>query len=66
MMPADVAALVRDDMTALRDARVSAHVSSLLLTPPRQLRVRVPRYPGEVYEGFLVLGDPSGSSASPT
>ena len=64
MTPADVAALVRDDMAALRDARVFAHVSSLLLTPPWPLRVWVPRYSGEVYEGFLVLSHPSGAAVA--
>jgi hypothetical protein len=64
MTPEDVAAVVRDDMAALRDARVSAHVASLLLTPPRPLRVWVPRYSGEVYEGFLVLSHPSGAAVT--
>jgi hypothetical protein len=60
MTPAGVVALVRDDMAALGDARVSTHVDSLLVTPPRPLRVWVARYSGEVYEGFLVLSHPSG------
>jgi hypothetical protein len=62
MTPADVAALVRDDMRALRDARVVAHVSSLQVNPPRALRVLVPRYSGEVIEGFLVLDHLSGAA----
>jgi hypothetical protein len=64
MTPEDVAALVRADMGALRDARVFAHVGALLVTPPRPLRVWVPRYSGEVYEGFLVLSHPSGAAVA--
>jgi hypothetical protein len=64
MTTADVEALVRDDMRVLSDARVLAHVSSLLLTPPRPQRVWVPRYSGEVYEGFLVLSHPSGAAVA--
>ncbi len=63
MEPADVAALVRNDMAALRDARVLDHVTELLLTPPRPVRVWVARYSGEVYEGFVVLSHPSSGTS---
>jgi hypothetical protein len=62
MTPADVAGVVRADMATLTDARVRAHVTSLLVSPPRPLRVWVPRYSGEVYDGFLVLSHPSGAA----
>lgn len=35
----EVEALVRDDMRTLSDTRVVAHVSSLLVVPPRQFRL---------------------------
>ena len=59
MHPADVTALIRDDMAALRDACVFDHVSALLVTPPRPVRVWVARHAGEVYEGFVVLSHSS-------
>lgn len=62
MTPADATALVRTDMAALSDTRVRAHVTSLLVTPPQPLRIWVPRYSGEVYDGFLMLSHPSGAA----
>lgn len=64
MTPADVEALVQEDMTSLADARVRAHVTSLLVTPPRPLKVLVPRHSGEIYDGFLVLSHPSGAAVA--
>lgn len=59
MTPADVVALVRDDMRALHDARVVEHVTSLLVAPPRPLRLAWPYgAAGEEFEGFLVLDHP--------
>ncbi len=59
MTPADVEALVRDDMRALDDARVVAHVASLLVVPPRPLRLNWPYGAvGEAFDGFLVLDHP--------
>jgi len=56
MTPTDVAALVRDDMRALHDARVVAHVTALLVTPPRQLLLGwAYGAAGEAFDGFLVL-----------
>ena len=63
MDPADVAALVCDDLAALRDIRVFDHVSALLLTPPQPVRVWVARHAGEVYEGFVVLTHPSSDTS---
>ncbi len=56
----DVDALVREDMRALHDTRVVAHVSSLLVTPPRQVLLMWPygAFGEEVFEGFLVLDHP--------
>jgi hypothetical protein len=57
--PEDVTALVRDDMRALHDARVAAHVTSLLLAPPRPLLFAWPfGSGGERFDGFLVLDHP--------
>jgi len=62
MTPADVEALIQDDMRAIHDARVVAHVSSLLVSPPRPLRLAWPYGAvGEAFDGFLVL-DHSASS----
>jgi hypothetical protein len=59
MTPADVAALVRDDMRALDDARVVAHVSALLTAPPRLLRLAwFYGAVGETFDAFLVLDHP--------
>ncbi|MDB5306309.1 MAG: hypothetical protein JWO38_511 [Gemmataceae bacterium] len=56
MTPADVEALVRDDMRALYDPRVVAHVTSLLVAPPRPLLLAWPYGAvGESFDGFLVL-----------
>lgn len=56
MTPTDVAALVRDEMRSLHDARVVAHVSSLLVSPPRQLLLGWDYgVVGTTFEGFLVL-----------
>jgi hypothetical protein len=59
MTSAEVAALVRDDLRALRDARVAAHISALLVAPPSPLLFVWPYGPGgETFEGFLVLDHP--------
>jgi hypothetical protein len=59
MTLADVEALVRDDMRALSDARVAAHVSSLLAVPPQSLRLGWTfGAVGETLDGFLVLDHP--------
>lgn len=59
MTPADVAARIRDDMRALDDARVVAHVSALLVTPPRPIRLTWPYGAvGESFDAFLVLDHP--------
>jgi hypothetical protein len=59
MTPADVAALIRDDMRALDDARVVAHVSALFVAPPRPLRLAWPYGAvGEAFDAFLVLDHP--------
>ncbi|MFO0876271.1 MAG: hypothetical protein U0840_02770 [Gemmataceae bacterium] len=56
---ADVEALVRDDMRALSDARVAAHVFSLLADPPRPVRLGWTfGAVGETLDGFLVLDHP--------
>lgn len=63
MTSTDVEALVQDDVRALSDARVVAHVISLLLAPPRPLRLVWPWGPGgETFEGFLVLDHPPSST----
>jgi hypothetical protein len=62
MTPEDVTALIRDDMESLRDSRVVAHVTSLLVNPPRPLMVWHARYAGETYSGFLVLAHASGGT----
>ena len=59
MTPADVEALIRDDMRALHDARVVAHVSALLVAPPRPLRLEWPYGSvGEAFDGWLVFDHP--------
>jgi hypothetical protein len=59
MTAADLEALVRDDMRALSDARVVAHLASLLVAPPRRLRLGWPfGIVGETLDGFLVLDHP--------
>lgn len=59
MTPASVAALVRDDMRALHDARVMEHVTSLLVAPPRPLRLAwTYGAAGEAFDGFLLLDHP--------
>jgi hypothetical protein len=64
MTPADVSELIRDDMRALSDARVVVYLSSLLVTPPRQLLLGWDYGPtGEAFEGFLVLYHPSSDTA---
>ena len=59
MIPADVMALVRDDMRALSDARVAVHVASLLAVPPQPLRLGWTFGAiGQTLDGFLVLDHP--------
>jgi hypothetical protein len=59
MTLADVAALVREDMRALDDARVVEHVSALLVAPPRPLRLAwLYGAVGEAFDAFLVLDHP--------
>ncbi len=63
MTYADVTALVRDDMRALDDVRVVAHVASLLLGPPRPLRLEWPYGEvGETFDAFLVLDHPQSGT----
>jgi hypothetical protein len=63
MTPADVAALIRDDMRALDDARVVAHVAALLVTPPRPLRLAWPYGAvGESFDAFLILDHPRSAT----
>jgi hypothetical protein len=64
MTPADVAALIRDDMRTLHDARVVVHVTSLRVTPPRQLLLAwAYGAAGEAFDGFLVLDHPRSGTA---
>jgi hypothetical protein len=64
MIPVDVAALVRDDMRMLYDSRVLAHISALLLAPPRPVLLAWPYGAvGETFEGFLVLDHPRSDTA---
>ena len=59
MTSADVEGLVRDDMRALSDARVVVHITSLLATPPRVLRLGWSfGAVEETLDGFLVLDHP--------
>jgi hypothetical protein len=57
--PADVEALVRDDVRAISDARVVAHVCSLMAVPPQRLPLAWSFGSlGETLDGFLVLDHP--------
>jgi hypothetical protein len=63
MTPADVEALIQDDMRALHDGRVVAHVSTLLVRPPRPLRLAWPYGAvGEAFDAFLVLDHPASGT----
>ncbi len=56
MTPADLAALIRYEMRALHDTRVVAHVTALMVAPPRPLVLAWPYGEvGVVFDGFLVL-----------
>ena len=56
MTPADLAALIRYEMRASHDTRVVAHVTALMVAPPRPLVLAWPYGEvGVVFDGFLVL-----------
>ncbi len=59
MTATEVEALTRDDMRALDDARVVAHVPALLVAPPRPLQLAWPYgAAGVTFDAFLVLDHP--------
>lgn len=59
MIASDVEAIVNNELKTLTDDRVRTHINSLLVTPPRRIKVGRPKFSGvQLLEGFLILNHP--------